>query len=139
MHALILVKPISSPLTSPGLQVYSMQQAKRDIDSVFSMGLFEDVKFLPQASEDSTLESPTVDLTLQVKEKKAGGLSAGFGMSAQVRPVLCPDLTAACSELCCSIGVCKTLPARCEAPHCSLDIASHVKQDRCGSQLASAY
>lgn len=66
-----------------------MQQAKRDIDSVFSMGLFEDVKFLPQASEDSTLESPTVDLTLQVKEKKAGGLSAGFGMSAQVR---LPDL-----------------------------------------------
>ena len=66
------------------LQVYSLQQARQDIDSVFGMGLFEDVKFLPQAAEGSTLENPIVDLTLQVKERKASGLSAGFGMSAQV-------------------------------------------------------
>lgn len=65
-----------------------MQRAKQDIDSVFSMGLFEDVKFLPQPSEASTLENPTVDLMLQVKERKSGGLSAGFGMSAQVIPCL---------------------------------------------------
>ncbi|DBB13937.1 TPA: hypothetical protein ACH3X3_000916 [Trebouxia sp. C0006] len=64
-------------------QVYSMQQARRDIDAVYSMGLFDDVKFLPQPSEDSSLENPTVDLTLQVKERKNGGLSAGCGISAQ--------------------------------------------------------
>lgn len=70
------------------LQVYSLRQARRDIDSVFGMGLFEDVKFLPQAAEGSSLESPIVDLTLQVKERKASGLSAGFGMSAQVQPFI---------------------------------------------------
>lgn len=68
----------------PYWQVYSMRQARRDIDAVYSMGLFDDVKFLPQPSEDSNLESPTVDLTLQVKERKNGGLSAGCGISAQV-------------------------------------------------------
>lgn len=62
-----------------------MQQARRDIDAVYSMGLFDDVKFLPQPSEDSSLENPTVDLTLQVKERKNGGLSAGCGISAQVK------------------------------------------------------
>ena len=65
-----------------------MQQARRDIDAVDSMGLFDDVKFLPQPSEDSSLENPTVDLTLQVKERKNGGLSAGCGISAQVRLVI---------------------------------------------------
>lgn len=49
---------------------------------------------------------------------------------------MCPDLTAACSELCCSIGVCKTLPACCEGPHCTLDIANHGEEDWWGSQLA---
>lgn len=78
-----------------------MQQAKQDIDSVFSMGLFEDVKFLPQASESSTLESPVVDLTLQVKEKKPGGLSAGFGMSAQVKITLFACHYALDKHVCC--------------------------------------
>ena len=68
------------------LQVYSMRQAGRDIDTVYSMGLFDDVKFLPQQAEDSTMEAPKVDLTLQVKERKNGGLSAGCGISAQVGP-----------------------------------------------------
>lgn len=61
-----------------------MQQARRDIDAVYSMGLFDDVKFLPQPAEGSTLEDPTIDLTVQVKERKTGGLSAGCGISAQV-------------------------------------------------------
>ncbi|KAL3145356.1 hypothetical protein ABBQ38_001612 [Trebouxia sp. C0009 RCD-2024] len=68
--------------TRPG-QVYSVQQARRDIDAVYSMGLFDDVKILPQPAEDSTLENPILDLTLQVKERKNGGLSAGCGISAQ--------------------------------------------------------
>lgn len=61
-----------------------MQQARRDIDAVYSMGLFDDVKFWPQPAEDSTVENPYIDLTLQVKERKNGGLSAGCGISAQV-------------------------------------------------------
>ena len=39
-----------------------MRQAKLDIDSVYSMGLFDDVNILPQPSEDSTLEHPKVPL-----------------------------------------------------------------------------
>ena len=61
-----------------------MQQAHRDIDAVYSMGLFDDVKILPQSAEDSTLETPILDLTLQVKERKNGGFSGGVGISAQV-------------------------------------------------------
>ena len=61
-----------------------MQQAHRDIDAVYSMGLFDDVKILPQPAEDSTLETPILDLTLQVKERKNGGFSGGVGISAQV-------------------------------------------------------
>ena len=61
-----------------------MQQAHRDIDAVYGMGLFDDVKILPQPAEDSTLETPILDLTLQVKERKNGGFSGGVGISAQV-------------------------------------------------------
>ncbi len=39
-------------------QVYSTRQARSDIDSVYSMGLFDDVNILPQPAEDSTLEHP---------------------------------------------------------------------------------
>ena len=39
-------------------QVYSTRQARADIDSVYSMGLFDDVNILPQPAEDSTLEHP---------------------------------------------------------------------------------
>ena len=66
-----------------------MQQARRDIDAVYSMGLFDDVKILPQPAEDSTLENPILDLTLQVKERKNGGLSGGVGISAQVISLYC--------------------------------------------------
>ena len=37
-----------------------MRQASRDIDSVYSMGLFDDVNILPQAAEDSTPGCPKV-------------------------------------------------------------------------------
>ncbi len=39
-------------------QVYSAQQARSDIDAVYSMGLFDDVNILPQPAEDSTQEQP---------------------------------------------------------------------------------
>jgi len=68
--------------TRPG-QVYNLQQAKQDIEAVYSMGLFEDVSIRPQPAEGSTVEMPRVDLTLEVKErKKTGGLAAGGGISA---------------------------------------------------------
>ncbi len=41
-------------------QVYSLQQAKRDIDAVYSMGLFDDVSILPQPAEGSTIDNPKV-------------------------------------------------------------------------------
>jgi hypothetical protein len=75
------------------------------------MGLFDDVNILPQPAEDSTLDNPKVctdfrplqhsrrcghsgssepwhcliqvDLTLNIVERKTGGLSAGGGISAQ--------------------------------------------------------
>ena len=40
--------------------MYSTQQARSDIDSVYSMALFDDVNILPQPAEDSTLEHPKV-------------------------------------------------------------------------------
>lgn len=42
------------------MQVYNIKQAKRDIDAVYSMGLFDDVNILPSPAEDTTLESPKV-------------------------------------------------------------------------------
>lgn len=68
--------------TRPG-QVYNMQQASRDIDNVYSMGLFDDVNILPQPVEDANPDHPKVDLTLNLVERKTGGLSAGGGISAQ--------------------------------------------------------
>lgn len=66
----------------PG-QAYNLQQAKKDIEAVYSMGLFEDVSIRPQPAEGSTMEAPRVDLTLEVKERrKTGGLAAGGGISA---------------------------------------------------------
>jgi hypothetical protein len=35
-------------------------QAKADIDSIYSTGLYDDVNMLPQEAEDSTEENPKV-------------------------------------------------------------------------------
>jgi hypothetical protein len=67
--------------TRPG-QVFSLQQGRRDIDAIYSMGLFEDVSMRPQPAEGSSLEHPKVDLALEITERKTGGLSAGGGISA---------------------------------------------------------
>ena len=40
--------------------MYNIKQAKRDIDAVYSMGLFDDVNILPSPSEDSSMENPKV-------------------------------------------------------------------------------
>jgi hypothetical protein len=38
--------------------VYNLRQAKADIDSIYSTGLFEDVNIVPQEAEDSTESHP---------------------------------------------------------------------------------
>ena len=45
-------------------QVYNIKQAKRDIDAVYSMGLFDDVNILPSPAEDTTIENPKARLIL---------------------------------------------------------------------------
>lgn len=68
--------------TRPG-RAYDLRQAKSDMAAVYSMGLFEDVSIRPVPAEGSSMESPQVDLVLEVKErKKTGGLAAGGGISA---------------------------------------------------------
>lgn len=54
-----------SPGCEPNLppscpQVFSLQQGRRDIDAIYSMGLFEDVAMRPQPAEGSSLENPKV-------------------------------------------------------------------------------
>lgn len=44
----------------PGVQVYNTEQARRDIQSLYSMGLFDDVSMIPHSREDSTADQPVV-------------------------------------------------------------------------------
>lgn len=62
-------------MTKPG-QVYSLQQGKRDVETVFTMGIMEDVNVVPQPADTGM-----VDLTMNVVERVAGGFSAGGGLS----------------------------------------------------------
>jgi hypothetical protein len=41
-------------------QVYNMKQAQADIESVYSMGLFDDVNILPSPAEDAMPDAPKV-------------------------------------------------------------------------------
>ncbi|KAG5517589.1 hypothetical protein RHGRI_038102 [Rhododendron griersonianum] len=54
-------------------QVYSMLQGKRDVDTVLTMGIMEDVSIIPQPAGDTG----KVDLTMNVVERVSGGFSAG--------------------------------------------------------------
>ncbi|GBG89700.1 hypothetical protein CBR_g49553 [Chara braunii] len=63
-------------MTKPG-QVYSLQQGRRDVETVFTMGIMEDVNLVPQPAGDTG----KVDLTMNVVERVAGGFSAGGGLS----------------------------------------------------------
>lgn len=47
-------------LTTQSGHVYNLAQAKRDIASIYSTGLFEDVNFTPREAEDSTEAAPKV-------------------------------------------------------------------------------
>nr|XP_043612759.1 outer envelope protein 80, chloroplastic isoform X2 [Erigeron canadensis] len=61
-------------------QVYSMLQAKRDVDTLLAMGIMEDVSIVPQPAGDSG----KVDLTVNAVERVSGGISAGGGISSGI-------------------------------------------------------
>ncbi|KAL3518894.1 hypothetical protein ACH5RR_021483, partial [Cinchona calisaya] len=68
-------------LTTKKGQVYSMLQGKRDVDTLLTMGIMDDVSIIPQPAGDGT----KVDLTLNVVERKSGGgISAGGGISSGI-------------------------------------------------------
>jgi outer membrane protein insertion porin family len=67
--------------TRPG-RVYSLKEAQSDISAVYATGLFDDVSIRPQPAEGSTVDAPRVNLVMEVKERKTGGLAAGGGISA---------------------------------------------------------
>lgn len=65
--------------TAPG-RVYSVRAARRDLDAVYSTGIFEDVSLVPTPSAE---EPGKLDLTVNVVERRTGGFSAGGGLSAR--------------------------------------------------------
>lgn len=67
-------------LTTKKGQVYSMLQGKRDVDTVLTMGIMEDVSIVPQPAGDTG----KVDLTMNVVERVSGGFSAGGGISSGI-------------------------------------------------------
>ncbi|ESR59333.1 hypothetical protein CICLE_v10014959mg [Citrus x clementina] len=67
-------------LTTKKGQVYSMLQGKRDVETVLTMGIMEDVSIIPQPAGDTSM----VDLILNVVERPSGGFSAGGGISSGI-------------------------------------------------------
>ncbi|KAK9221004.1 hypothetical protein WN944_009428 [Citrus x changshan-huyou] len=65
-------------LTTKKGQVYSMLQGKRDVETVLTMGIMEDVSIIPQPAGDTSM----VDLIMNVVERPSGGFSAGGGISS---------------------------------------------------------
>eukprot|EP01018_Ginkgo_biloba_P032555 Gb_22150 [translate_table: standard] len=64
-------------LTTKKGQVYSLQQGRRDVETVLTMGIMEDVSIVPQPAGDTG----KVDLIMNVVERVTGGFSAGGGIS----------------------------------------------------------
>ncbi|KAJ8770155.1 hypothetical protein K2173_011490 [Erythroxylum novogranatense] len=67
-------------LTTKKGQIYSMLQGKRDVDTVLTMGIMEDVSVIPQPAGDTN----KVDLIMNVVERPSGGFSAGGGISSGI-------------------------------------------------------
>ncbi|GAB4822487.1 hypothetical protein N2152v2_009533 [Parachlorella kessleri] len=64
-----------------GRSVYNLHRAKKDVEAVYGLGIFEDVSIRPAPSPGSTVQDPHVDLEVEVKERKSRVLSMGGGMS----------------------------------------------------------
>lgn len=62
--------------------VYNTRQGMRDIEAIYSTGLFDDVNITPQ-SLGADPEHPKVDLVVNLKERKTGGMTCGAGVSGQ--------------------------------------------------------
>ncbi|XP_010673607.2 outer envelope protein 80, chloroplastic isoform X1 [Beta vulgaris subsp. vulgaris] len=67
-------------LTTKKGQVYSINQGKRDVETVLTMGIMEDVSIFPQPAGDTG----KVDLVMNVVERVSGGFSAGGGISSGI-------------------------------------------------------
>ncbi|XP_031256933.1 outer envelope protein 80, chloroplastic isoform X1 [Pistacia vera] len=67
-------------LTTKKGQVYSVFQGKRDVETVLTMGIMEDVSIIPQPAGDTD----KVDLIMNVVERPSGGFSAGGGISSGI-------------------------------------------------------
>ncbi|KAG2674967.1 hypothetical protein I3843_13G143100 [Carya illinoinensis] len=67
-------------LTTKKGQVYSMLQGKRDVETVLTMGVMEDVSIIPQPAGDTG----KVDMVMNVVERPSGGFSAGGGISSGI-------------------------------------------------------
>ncbi|KAG0492746.1 hypothetical protein HPP92_006144 [Vanilla planifolia] len=67
-------------LTTKKGQVYSLLQGRRDVDTILTMGIMEDVTIIPQPSSDGR----NVDLVMNLVERPSGGFSAGGGISSGI-------------------------------------------------------
>ncbi|GMY16311.1 outer envelope protein 80, chloroplastic [Fagus crenata] len=67
-------------LTTKKGQVYSMLQGKRDVETILTMGIMEDVSIIPQPAGDTG----KVDMVMNVVERPSGGFSAGGGISSGI-------------------------------------------------------
>ncbi|KAL5981960.1 Outer envelope protein 80, chloroplastic [Asimina triloba] len=65
-------------LTTKKGQVYSLLQGRRDVETVLTMGIMEDVSIMPQPAGDTA----KVDLVMNCVERVSGGFSAGGGISS---------------------------------------------------------
>ncbi|KAJ7980765.1 outer envelope protein 80, chloroplastic [Quillaja saponaria] len=70
---------LKTQITTKKGQVYSMLQGKRDVETVLTMGIMEDVSIIPQPAD-----TDKVDLVMNVVERKSGGFSAGGGISSGI-------------------------------------------------------
>lgn len=67
-------------LTTKKGQVYSLLQGKRDVETILTMGIMEDVTIIPQPAGDTG----KVDLVMNLVERPSGGFSAGGGISSGI-------------------------------------------------------
>ncbi|WOK92947.1 outer envelope protein 80, chloroplastic isoform X1 [Canna indica] len=71
---------ILQQLTTKKGQVYSRLQGKRDVETILTMGIMEDVTIIPQPAADPH----KVDLVMNLVERPSGGFSAGGGISSGI-------------------------------------------------------
>ncbi|KMZ56006.1 Outer envelope protein 80, chloroplastic [Zostera marina] len=67
-------------LTTKKGQVYSLLQGKRDVETILTMGIMEDVSIIPQPAGDTG----KVDLVMNLVERVSRGFSAGGGISSGI-------------------------------------------------------